>query len=180
MMAFELDPDSLSALYREHAEGMLVYFTRRCYDAQLAVDLVGETFARAYSRRRSFRGTTPPDAGAWVWTIARNALTDALRRGRAERGALNRLGVEPPHLDDDELARVEQLAGLDELRGTLARALAALGSEQREALRLRVILELDYPAVAARLGVSESVARARVSRALRALRVSLDTAEGLT
>jgi len=178
-MAFELDQASLSSLYREHAEAMLVYFTRRCYDAQLAVDLVGETFARAYSRRGSFRGASSADAEAWVWTIARNALTDALRRGRAERSALGRLGVEPPQLDDDELVRVEQLAGLVELRAALAQALAGLVPEQREALRLKVILELDYSAVAVRLGVSEAVARARVSRALRALRVTLDSAEGV-
>ncbi|MGO9789166.1 MAG: RNA polymerase sigma factor [Solirubrobacteraceae bacterium] len=41
-------------------------------------------------------------------------------------------------------------------------------------LRLRVVLELDYPAVAARLGVSQQVARARVSRALRSLSLVLD------
>ena len=178
-MSFEMDPDRLAALYRAHARGLLVYFARRCYDAQLAVDLVGETFARAYEKRRRFRGGTEEEADAWVWSIGRHALTDALRRGSLERSALRRLGVEPPRLEDDELARVEQLAGLPALRAGLGRALSLLSPEQREALRLRVVLELDYPAMAERLGVSQAVARARVSRGLRALRAALDASERL-
>lgn len=177
-MPSELDSHRLEAIYRAHAEAMLVYFTRRCYDAQLAVDLVGETFARAHARLRRFRGQSEAEAEAWVWAIARNALNDALRRGRAERRALARLGVQTPELADDELARIEQLAGVEDLRAALAGALEALVPEQREALRLRVVLELDYPAVAARLGVSQATARARVSRALRSLGQTLDLAEG--
>ena len=56
-------------------------------------------------------------------------------------------------------------------------ALAELGPEQREAVRLRVVDELGYPAVAARLGVSEQTARARVSRGLRALAAAVDRHE---
>jgi RNA polymerase sigma factor (sigma-70 family) len=176
-MGFDLDPDRLTALYRQEGEAMLVYFARRCYDGQLAVDLVAETFARAFEKRRTFRGADGEGVEAWVWAIARNALSDALRRGRAEQAAVQRLGVVSPRLDDDELLRVEQVAGLPELRATLARALLDLAPEQREALRLKVVLELDYAAVAARLGVSQQVARARVSRGLRALRTALDSAE---
>lgn len=177
-LSFELDPDGLSLIYREHAEALLVYFARRSYDAQQAMDLVGETFARAHARRRRFRGTSQAEAVAWVWAIGRNALSDALRRGRVERRALARLCVDPPVLAEDEIARVEELAGLADLRVALAAALERLVREQREALRLRVVLELDYPAVAARLGVSQATARARVSRALRTLALSLDAAEG--
>ncbi len=177
-MSFELDPDRLVVLYRAHAEAMLVYFTRRCYDAQLAVDLVGETFARAYARRGRFRGVSEADAVAWIWAIARNALSDALRRGRAERRALSRLSVEPPLLVEEEAVRIEQLAGVGELRAALADALERLAPEQREAIRMRVVQELDYPTVAARLGVSQATARSRVSRGLRALNVALDGLDG--
>jgi RNA polymerase sigma-70 factor (ECF subfamily) len=177
-MSLDLDPDALGALYREHAKSLLVHFSRRCYDPQQALDLVGETFARAHAARGRFRGESWEEAEAWLWGIARHVLADALRRGRAERRALDRLGVEPPRLADDELARVEQLAGLIDLKDALAGALQQLSPAQREALRLRVVLELDYPAVAARLGVSQQVARARVSRALRSLSVVLDSVEG--
>jgi RNA polymerase sigma-70 factor (ECF subfamily) len=178
-MSFELDADSLGVLYGALSEQMLVFFTRRCYDAQMAVDLVGETFARAYQARGRFAGGTRAEAEGWLWGIARNVLADSVRRGRAERRALARLGVQAPRLDEDELGGVEQLAGLADLRVVVASALERLSAAEREAVRLRVVEELDYRAVAAALGISQPAARARVSRALRSLGDALDVAEGL-
>jgi RNA polymerase sigma factor (sigma-70 family) len=168
--------DQLAAAYRRDGRRLLVWLTRRTYDAQLAVDLVGETYARALADRRRFSGdpSDPEAIAAWTWGIARNVLGDALRRGQAERRALRRLGAEPPVLEPLELRRIEELAELGSLRAALAGALGELSAEQREAVRLRVVEELDYPAVARRLGITEQAARARVSRALRALAGALD------
>ena len=174
-----LDADNLAAAYERDGRRLLVFFTRRTYDAQVAVDLVAETYARAFEQRRRFAGD-PSDRdalAAWVFGIGRNVLHEALRRGRAERRALRRVGVDPPVLAADEQARIEELAELGELRTAVVAALAELGSEQREAGRLRVVDELGYPAIAGRLGISEQAARARVSRGLRALAVALDRRE---
>jgi RNA polymerase sigma-70 factor (ECF subfamily) len=173
-----LSDEQLAAAYRRDGRRLLVWLTRRTYDAQLAVDLVGETYARALESRRRYTGD-PADAealAAWTWGIARNVLGDALRRGRAERRALRRLGAEPPVLEPVELRRIEELAELGSLRAALADALEELSAEQRDAVRLRVVDELAYPVVAARLGISEQAARARVSRALRALAAALEPA----
>jgi RNA polymerase sigma factor (sigma-70 family) len=170
--------EQLSAAYRRDARRLLLWLTRRTYDAQLAVDLVGETYARALESRRRYTGD-PADAealAAWTWGIARNVLQDALRRGRAERRALRRLGAQPPLLEPLELRRIEELAELGSLRAALAGALEDLSPQQRDAVRLRVVDELAYPAVAARLGITEQAARARVSRALRVLAVALEPA----
>jgi RNA polymerase sigma factor (sigma-70 family) len=173
-----LDDQLLAAAYRRDARRLLVWLTRRTYDAQLAVDLVGETYARAWESRRRFNGDPhDPDAlAAWTWGIARHVLADALRRGRSERAATARLQVEPPQLAPDEVARLEELAELGSLRATLAVALEDLSPEQREAVRLRVVDELDYPAIARRLGISEDAVRARVSRGLRFLATSMEGA----
>jgi RNA polymerase sigma factor (sigma-70 family) len=161
--------DAFTDFYRRRAEGLLVYFARRVCDAEVALDLTAETFARAYDGRAGFRGGDDDAAGAWLYGIARNLLRDWYRRGRCERSALARLGVEVPPLDDAELARIEELAGLEPLRGVLAEALQTLSGAQREALRMRVVEELPYPEVATRLGLTEQTARMRVSRGLRAL-----------
>lgn len=161
----------LAAAYRRDARRLLIWLTRRTYDAQVAVDLVGETYARAWESRTRFAGD-PGDAealAAWTFGIARHVLADALRRGRSERAALTRLRVEPPQLAPDEIARLEDLAELGSLRAALAGALEDLSPEQRDAVRLRVIDELDYSAIARRLGISEDAVRARVSRGLRTL-----------
>jgi RNA polymerase sigma-70 factor (ECF subfamily) len=91
---------------------------------------------------------------------------------------LRRLGVDAEILTDVELARVEDLAGLQDLRALVASALRDLSAEQREVVELRVVAELDYPQIARRLGISEPTARARLSRGLRALGAALDAAEG--
>jgi RNA polymerase sigma-70 factor (ECF subfamily) len=171
-----LDADRIAAAYERDARRLLVFFTRRTYDAQLAVDLVGETYARAFELRRRFRGDAH-DAdllAGWVFGIARNVLNETLRRGAAERRALRRAGVQPPVLDSEELGRIEELAALGDLRAAVAGALAELAAEQRDAVRLRVVEELDYAEVAGRLGISEQAARARVSRGLRAIASALD------
>jgi RNA polymerase sigma-70 factor (ECF subfamily) len=171
-----LSDEQLAAAYRRDGRRLLVWLTRRTYDAQLAVDLVGETYARALASRRRYTGDPADEEAlaAWTWGIARNVLRDALRRGRAERRALRRLGAEPPHLEPVELRRIEELAELGSLRAALAGALEELSADQREAVRLRVVDELAYPVVAARLGISEQAARARVSRGLRLLAVALE------
>jgi RNA polymerase sigma-70 factor (ECF subfamily) len=171
-----LDDQHLAAAYRRDARRLLIWLTRRTYDGQVAVDLVGETYARAWESRRRFRGD-PADAealAAWTFGIARHVLADALRRGRSERVAMQRLHVDPPQLAADEIARLEELAELGSLRATLAIALEDLSPEQRDAVRLRVIDELDYPAIAHRLGISEEAVRARVSRGLRTLALSME------
>jgi RNA polymerase sigma-70 factor (ECF subfamily) len=176
MARSRLDADRLAAAYERDARRLLVFFTRRTYDAQVAVDLVGETYARAFELRRRFAADArDADAvAAWVFGIGRNVLNEELRRGAAERRALRRAGVQAPALAGEELARIEELAALGELRAAVAGALAELGADQRDAVRLRVVEELDYAAVARRLGISEQAARARVSRGLRSLAAALD------
>ena len=171
-----LTQEHLAAAYARDARRLLIWLTRRTYDGQQAVDLVGETYARAWESRARFAGS-PDDVdalAAWTFGIARHVLADALRRGRSERAALARLQVEPPVLAPDELARLEELAELGSLRATLAGALEDLSPEQRDAVRLRVVEELDYGVIARRLGISEDAVRARVSRGLRTLAVAME------
>jgi DNA-directed RNA polymerase specialized sigma24 family protein len=82
-----------SGFYAANAERVLVYLTKRCLDPELAVDLMAETFARAFSGRRRFRGSEGAEAEGWVFAIARSVLADFWRRGKAERRALARLGI---------------------------------------------------------------------------------------
>jgi RNA polymerase sigma factor (sigma-70 family) len=164
-----LAADDFADLYDRHARALVQFFQRRTYDPDAAVDLMAETFAAAFRDRRSFRGSDGEAAAAWLFGIARHQLSGYYRRGKVERRALARLGVERRDLTDTEVERIEQLAGTDDLRGEVARALDALSAKDREALELRVVQERPYDEVARLLRVSEQAARQRVSRALRAL-----------
>lgn len=164
----------LDALYARHGEGLLTWFVRRTADTPTALDLWAETFARAVGAQRRFRGDNDEQAAAWLYTIAKRQLAHYHRRGSAERRALRRLGVERPEADDELVLEIERRAGLETLRRDVAAALAALSKPVRDAVELRVVRELEYRAVASQLGISEAAARARVSRGLLAIAVSID------
>ena len=70
---------------------------------------------------------------------------------------------------DDADARAQAALLARELAAQLTR----LSDDQRRALELRIVGDLDFGAVAEQLGVSEPAVRMRVSRALRILRSRL-------
>jgi RNA polymerase sigma factor (sigma-70 family) len=166
-----LTADDFETLYDRHGRALVIFFQRRIYDPEAAVDLMAETFAVAFRDRAQFRGGDP---AGWLYGIARHQLTGYYRRGSVERRALAKLGVSRRALADAEIERIDELAGTAELRAELGQALTRLPAEQRDALELRVVQECSYEEVARRLAVSEPTARQRVSRALRALAVVLD------
>jgi RNA polymerase sigma factor (sigma-70 family) len=167
-----LDSNDFSKLYDLCSREMLTFFARRTYDADAAVDLLAETFAAGFEARRQFRGDDLAAARAWLYGIARNELHGYFRRGRVERRAAERLGVEARVLSDLEYDRIEELAASHELRERVGFELEALGTDQREVLRLRVVEGRSYAQVADTLGITEETARSRGSRALRLLRES--------
>jgi RNA polymerase sigma factor (sigma-70 family) len=164
----------VDALFARHRDELLLFLARRTADPEIALDLWAETFAQAVAGRGRFRGGTGEEAAAWLYGIARRQLAHYYRRGTIERRALGRLQLERPPAGPEVLAEIERRAGLGELRGALADALAQLTPGVREAVALRVVDELPYSAVATRLGIAEPAARARVSRGLAALAELLD------
>lgn len=168
------EPEAFAHFYDEHSESLLAYLARRVYEPEVAFDLTAEVFARAFRARGRFRGSTNGQAAAWLYKIARRELARYFRKGSAERRALTLLGMQAPQLDEEQQARIEELAQLEDLRGALRTGLERLSQAHREALRLRIVEELPYSEVASRLDISEQAARARVSRGLKALASALN------
>jgi RNA polymerase sigma factor (sigma-70 family) len=159
------DAAAFELFYRRHVQTLLGFFARRTRDPELAADLTAETFAAALADRRRYR----PEKGAaaaWLFGIALHKLSDAQRRGYAERRARRRLGMERLELDDDDYARIESLA---EAEGASA-LLELLAPEQRDAVRAHVLEGQGYREIAAAQQTSEMVVRKRVSRGLAAVR----------
>lgn len=168
------DPDDFSAFYRRHSVAVVRFFAGRVFDTQVALDLMAETFAQAFLARRTVRGSTEEELGGWLYAIARGQLDRYYRKGRAERRALDRLGLEVPQPGAAELERIEEAVGAEAQRESLRAALGELSDDQRTAIQMRIVDELGYDEVAVRLGVSEQTVRARVSRGLRSLAKALD------
>jgi RNA polymerase sigma factor (sigma-70 family) len=168
-----LSREQFDELYAAEAEQLLVFLTRRTLDPESGLDLWAETLAQAFAGRRRFRGDAS-QAPTWLYGIAYRQLAMFWRRGAVERRALRRIGLERPVASEDQLQHLIRMAGLEEIQTRVRAALDDLPPAQREAVRLRVIDELPYSAIALRLGVREDAARARVSRALRALAAELN------
>jgi RNA polymerase sigma factor (sigma-70 family) len=158
------DAGAFSELYRRHASTVHGWFRRRLEWA--ASDLTAETFAQAWLSRRSFRDEVGGSALPWLLGIARNVARASARRNELETRARRRLGLPTDLAAEDGYAAVDERLSP---RAALAEALDTLPEHEREALELRVVDELPYPDVAARLGVRPAAARLRVSRALRRL-----------
>jgi RNA polymerase sigma factor (sigma-70 family) len=159
--------EAFGVFYDRHARTLLAYLLRRTRDAEAAADLTAETFAAAIIARQRFR-PGPLPAAAWLFGIANHKLADYQRQGRAERRALQRLGVERPPLGEDD-ARVAAIMA-EEVSMQL---LASLPDDERDAVRAHVIEGRDYAEIAAAAVISAPAARMRVSRGLGRLRARI-------
>jgi RNA polymerase sigma-70 factor (ECF subfamily) len=155
-----------SAFYRRHLGAVLAFLTRETRDRELAADLAAEVFAAALLAAGGYRAEHD-SALPWLCGIARNKARESRRRGRAQDAARRRLGIPREAIAEDDLDRVDELAGRDD---HLLALVDALPGPQREALRARVIDERDYAEIAREQGSSEAAVRQRVSRALAWLR----------
>ena len=165
------DPDAFCTFYDRHARALYSWLRRETGNAEAAADLTAETFAQGLRSLRRFRGEAPGSGRAWLYAIARHLLARCRDAGRRETEARRKLGI-PIESSYDAVDYVGRLGGADS-DACLTTALEALPDEQRAAVRLRVIEELGYDEIAARLGCTSGAARTRVSRGLRTLYAQL-------
>jgi RNA polymerase sigma factor (sigma-70 family) len=170
------DGQAFAIFYRRHLPGVVAFVLRETGDREATADLTAEVFAAVFLVARRFRARGDGSARPWLLGIARNKLLESRRRGRVEDRARRRLAFEPEVLDDDDLARVDELAASG---GQLILELVEqLPERQREAVRSRVLEEREYGEIARQLNCSELVARQRVSRGLSRLRNQLTEGDG--
>lgn len=167
------DPEAICALYDRYHAMLLGALVRRGRDRELAFEVMQETFARALEQ--GFRVRLQPDGSAWpwLWSVARNLLTDTLRRGAVDARARERLGYSTIPYDADALDDLLDRIAAGELADALRSAVDGLPPEQQEALAGRVEEGLTYRQLSQATGTSEQLLRARVARGLRTLRLRL-------
>jgi RNA polymerase sigma-70 factor (ECF subfamily) len=158
--------DAFLMLYDRYVQRIERYCLARTGQPSEAEDLVSATFLRALESIWSFdpeRGTF----ASWLFTIARNLITDHHRSRRRREGLLSRL-IPTATSQDPEEAAVQH-----EWTARLHALTAGLTEEQQEVLALRYGADLPYADVAPLLGRSEVAARKLVQRAVAELRLQL-------
>jgi RNA polymerase sigma-70 factor (ECF subfamily) len=163
------DRAAFAELYDTHCDAVYRYVLYRVREPSDAEDLTSEVFTRAFANIHRYRWQGKSFL-AWLYTIARNAVTDRRRRERPTLDLDDAYGVaEEGPTAHDRAVRGEQV---DALRG----AVKHLTTEQQEVLVLRFVENMSSRQVAKVLGKNEGAIRALQFRALGRLRKLL-TAE---
>ena len=170
LRAARTDADAFEAFYVRWAIPLHGWLRERVGDPEVANDLTAETFAQALLALPRFRGEHPGSGAAWLWGIARNLVRQHYRSARLEDGARSRLAIPVHAYDTTAWDGAEARVAAAALAGELAAAVAGLSPDQRRAVQLRVSDDLDFGAIAERLGCTEPAARMRVSSAMHVLR----------
>lgn len=161
------DAEAFDLFYRARRGDVLAFLRVRVPSAELAADLMCETFAKALVAVHEADRELPVVPVAWLLSIARHELIDSVRRGRVADDTRRRLAMQPLELSDPDLEAVDDAIADEALLGQLRELLP---TDQFQALTARVIDGREYAQIADELKTSQSVVRKRVSRALAQLR----------
>ena len=157
------DRVAFADLYDAHVDSVYRYLLYRVREPSDAEDLCSEVFTRAFANIHRYRWQGKSFL-AWLYTIARNAVTDRRRRERptVEIDTAFGLAEEGPTAHE----RAVHGEAVDALRG----AVQHLTTEQQEVLVLRFVENRSSREVAKLLGKNEGAIRALQFRALGRLR----------
>ena len=148
------DPDTIETVYRRRHGDFLRVAAAITGSADAALDAVQEALARAYARRRSFRGEGSLEA--WLWKVVVNTARNAKRDAPVVAEPVER---EAAVADSDP-------------RETIVRAGVAALPERVELAGLRVAenADLDYAGIASTLGIRRGTVSATLNHAHEAVR----------
>jgi RNA polymerase sigma factor (sigma-70 family) len=157
------DLEAFEVLFRQHQKEVYAWTVRIVRDTGIAEDLTVETFWRIYKHRAQFK----PDGNfrAWARRIATNAAFDHLRHTRQETTLPENLPCAPS--PDGAVRR--------EARDSINRAFHELPAKYRLIASLALVEEESYADIAQAAGISLSLVKIRVFRAVRILRKKLQT-----
>jgi RNA polymerase sigma-70 factor (ECF subfamily) len=161
--AKEGEMEAFGELYERYINLIFRYLRCRVSEDQTAEDLAEVVFLKAFESLDRYQERGWPFS-SFLYQVARNQLADYYRRQRDEVPLDEVLDLEAPavSLDRDAI--------LDENIRVLQDALKKIPEDYQEIIRLRLLLELPTPDVAAILNRSEGAIRVLLHRALKALR----------
>jgi len=157
------DLEAFEVLFRQHQKEVYAWTVRIVRDTGIAEDLTVETFWRIYKHRVQFK----PDGNfrAWARRIATNAALDHLRHTRQEIALPENLPCAP---SPDGAVR-------SETRDLINRAFQELPAKYLLVANLALVEEESYAEIAQAAGISLSLVKVRVFRAVRILRKKLQS-----
>ena len=140
-------------LYGRYAGDVRRFALYLCGDAVMADEITSDTFVRAWMAAGRIR---QPTVKSYLFTIARNAYTDLLRRAARHRQL-------DENMFDTRISAQTQMEQTAEVRAVLV-ALQQLPEMDRTVLLMRALDEMPYEEIAETLGISVVTAKVKVHR----------------
>jgi RNA polymerase sigma-70 factor (ECF subfamily) len=160
-------------IYDRHSREVWALVYARWLNADLALDIMQETFLRLWKQWEEGNDIVNPRA--WILRVARNLAEDHAK------SAFRRYGTQPPQtmngVEGRESLPLDGMAR-EETFGQLRKEMEHLPPADREILTLRYALEYDTNQIAEFLEINPTAVHMRLSRARQRLAERL-TAQGV-
>jgi RNA polymerase sigma-70 factor (ECF subfamily) len=158
----ESDRDAFEILYHRYVRSILGLAQRKLRDYAQAEEVVQDAFAAVWRSAESYRPERG-SAGGWLYTVARNATVDRMRRNSRIETVSELPELESPDSGPAELAERWDSAW------RVHRALEELNANEREVIELAYWSGLSQSEVASYLGQPLGTVKTRTRNALARL-----------
>ncbi|HEV2424189.1 MAG TPA: sigma-70 family RNA polymerase sigma factor [Terriglobia bacterium] len=144
----------IEILYERYAGDVRRFALYLCGDAMMADEITSDTFVRAWMTAGHIR---QPTVKSYLFTIARNAYTDLLRRDARHKQL-------DENMPDTRISTQTQMEQTAEVQAVLA-ALQQLPELDRTVLLMRALDGMSYEEIAESVGITVVTAKVKVHRA---------------
>ena len=158
------DRKAFSEIYAYFAPRIKGFLMRGGATAEEAEDLAQDAMVKVLRKAKLF-DPAKASASTWIFTIARNARIDAIRR--ASKPALD---PDEPALAPEEAPRADHLCELNERNARIRQAFNVLPPDQQEVMRLHFYEDEPHSAIAERLGLPLGTVKSRLRLAFEKVR----------
>lgn len=164
LRAQEGDRQAFGELYDAYAKRIYTSIYYKTHHKETAEDLTSTTFFKALDKIGTFDASKP--FGPWLYSIARNAVTDHYRAKRAT------IAIEDAWDLPDDSDIVKDADTAFQMR-VVREHMRLLTPREREIITLRLWEGLSYKEIAEIISTSEGNARVTFSRAIQTLRSAM-------
>lgn len=149
--------EAFAKVYNRFSKPLLHYVSSRISDPAIAEELTQEVFLKAYRFKDSYQERYA--VSTWLWTIARNTISDHLRGSKSWDSGV------PAEETACEKPCAESLVIKKDERRNILKLMRSLTRMQKRVLWMRIIHQLSYEEISKKLGMSLSAVKNLAYRA---------------
>jgi len=164
----EMDSELLESIYRQHYKNVYNYISFRISNHSDTEELASLVFEKAMVSWKRYKSDLP--AEAWLIGIAKNTVTDYLRRKKRRHFVTLDSVIKLASFN----RQPEEVAVVNEDNRALITAMSKLKEQERQILSMKFATSLKHDEIAVIMGISASNVGVIVHRALKRLRKLLE------